>query len=123
LDKPFFEPKVKGPPKKRKAQDSPARSSLTTSKVPKLDHTVSSERIDVSKPSEEATSIRRSARNKGKVVDYKLEQRTENPLSISFQAGIRVTGNEGPLGGTRNKRIHDPCAHIFVRLHKTRLIP
>ncbi|KAF8922522.1 PUA-like domain-containing protein [Mucidula mucida] len=92
LDTPLFEPKEKiipkpKAPKKRKEPPTPEESGPT----------------------------RRSARNRGKKVDYKSEQKISSPMPISFQAGIRVSGNEGPLGsGDGVKRKYNPKVYGHI---------
>ncbi|KAK0233207.1 PUA-like domain-containing protein [Armillaria fumosa] len=106
LDTPMFEPtekKRKKPQtvsKKRKASPL-AKDDKQPNKVAKVDG-----ETDV--PASEA-GVRRSARNRGKAVDYKSEKTGESPMPIAFRAGIRTSGNEGPLGsGDGARRKHDP---------------
>ncbi|KAF9069050.1 PUA-like domain-containing protein [Rhodocollybia butyracea] len=108
LDKPFFEPvekarKTKTVSKKRKSEltedtneDSTAPPRKTTRKETD------------SLASESEGSVRRSTRNKGKVVDYNAESVSKDQTPISFKAGIRTTKNIGPLGREDGKRVHDP---------------
>ncbi|KAK0198429.1 PUA-like domain-containing protein [Armillaria mellea] len=99
LDTPYKRKKSKTMSKKRKA--SPLANDEQSNKVAKVDG-----ETDVS-PSE--TGVRRSARNRGKAVDYKSEKMGESPMPIAFRAGIRTSGNEGPLGsGDGARRKHDP---------------
>ncbi len=111
LDTPLFEPKEKiipkpKAPKKRKEPPVTTDDGEPAAKVSRGDG-------DSSTP-EESGPTRRSARNRGKKVDYKSEQKISSPMPISFQAGIRVSGNEGPLGsGDGVKRKYNPCVHVF----------
>ena len=106
LDTPLFEPKetIKKPkaaPKKRKQPPTPSEDSQQPAQK--------AARIDDAASEPDSGPIRRSARNRGKTVDYKSEQKISSPMPISFQAGIRVAGNEGPLGsGGGTKRIANP---------------
>ncbi|KAK0506114.1 PUA-like domain-containing protein [Armillaria luteobubalina] len=106
LDTPMFEPtekkrnKPKTVSKKRKAPPL-ANDDKESNKVAKVEG-----ETDV--PASEA-GVRRSARNRGKAVDYKSEKTGESPMPIAFRAGIRTSGNEGPLGsGDGARRKHDP---------------
>jgi len=112
LDKPMFEPiekKRKKAPvnKKRKASSPPSDETTEDSAEP----AAKAPRVDV-----EPSSIRRSSRNTGKVVDYKAEKKLENPLPIAFKAGTRTTDHEGPLGRESGKRIHNPCVVFLKRM-------
>ncbi|KAK0465148.1 PUA-like domain-containing protein [Desarmillaria tabescens] len=105
LDTPIFEPtetkrKPKTAPKKRKAPP-PASDDENPNKAARVE-----DKTDVSSSE---TGVRRSARNRGKAVDYKSEKTGESPMPIAFRAGVRTSGNEGPLGsGEGARRKHDP---------------
>jgi E3 ubiquitin-protein ligase UHRF1 len=108
LDKPFFEPVEK------------ARKTRTVSKKRKSEHTENTNGDSTAPPrktsrietesltSQSEGSLRRSTRNRGKVVDYNAESISKDQAPISFKAGIRTTENTGPLGRQDGKRIHDP---------------
>lgn len=108
----MFEPpekkrkKPKTVPKKRKTSPLATDDEQPT-KVARVD-----DKTEVS-PSE--TGVRRSARNRGKAVDYKSEKTGESPVPIAFRAGIRTSGNEGPLGsGEGARRKHDPYVTLLA---------
>ena len=95
----MFEPKEKPrkpkAPKETKKRKEPetVNEDEPASKAAREDNTV-----------EDTGPVRRSARNKGKSVDYKAEQTKVSAMPIAFQAGIRQTGNDGPLGSSAGTR-------------------
>ncbi|KAK0208329.1 PUA-like domain-containing protein [Desarmillaria ectypa] len=102
LDTPIFEPKET----KRKPKTAPKKRKVSPL-ANDDEKPIKAARFEDVSPSE--TGVRRSARNRGKAVDYKSEKTRESPMPIAFRAGTRTSGNEGPLGsGEGARRKHDP---------------
>ncbi|KAJ7103499.1 PUA-like domain-containing protein [Mycena belliarum] len=103
LDKPFFEPKET----KRPKATSKKRKLVEDPEMPPTAKSARTERADSAGVS--PVGVRRSSRNAGRTVDYKLEKVVASPLPISFTSGVRSTENAGAIGREAgSKRIHDP---------------
>ncbi|GLB36180.1 putative SAD/SRA domain containing protein [Lyophyllum shimeji] len=102
LDKPLFEPKEKPHKaktivKKRKATADVEEAAPEVAKTPRLE----------SAPRN--ASVRRSARNAGKKVDYTAEQQSSVPLALAYTSGVKSLENDADLlREEKTVRTHDP---------------
>lgn len=92
--------KIKPAIKKRKLPESTVNDgeSLPPTKA---------QRVNVSDSAPES-SIRRSARHAGKVVDYKNEIIKGTPLPVAYSSGVKTSENTGPMGREDGPRKYDP---------------
>ncbi|KIK71034.1 hypothetical protein GYMLUDRAFT_79194 [Collybiopsis luxurians FD-317 M1] len=108
LDKPFFEPlekarKPKLTEKKRKAERMENEDGDNLALPPKK-----SARAAELATEQGISSLRRSTRNKGKVIDYNSEKISTDAALISVKAGTRLSTNSGPRGREEGQRKYDP---------------
>jgi len=103
IDKPLLEPrekpnKKKPVVKKRKLQEPNDGEVAAPTKA---------QRLEVSDSAPES-SVRRSSRNAGKVVDYRKEIIKANPLPLAYSSGVKTSENTGPMGREDGPRRYDP---------------
>jgi E3 ubiquitin-protein ligase UHRF1 len=89
--------------KKRKLQESSGGDAASPTKA---------QRVKVADSATES-SIRRSSRNAGKVVDYKKEIIKSTPLPLAYSSGVKTSENTGPMGREDGPRRYDPYVCQF----------
>lgn len=104
LNKPLFEPvekpsKKPTASKKRKQPETPLEEEKTKdTKAQRVDNVESAP----------TSSLRRSSRNVGNVVDYTKEIVRGSPIPVAYSSGVKALENDGPMGRDVGRRLHDP---------------
>jgi hypothetical protein len=120
LDKPQFEPKEKPRPKKKKEENPRAQKrkadeeadARQPQKAPRLN-----DEKNIAATDADAPGPRRSSRNSGKVVDYKAERSTGNPIPLSWKNRSGEVGADEPdRPPNRNERVKRSGPDPYVLL-------
>ncbi|KIM48172.1 hypothetical protein M413DRAFT_223612 [Hebeloma cylindrosporum] len=105
IDSPLLEPKEK-PRKKNPVVKKRKLPESTLNDGESLPPT-KAQRGEVS-DSAPASSVRRSTRNAGKLVDYKKEIIKDSPIPVAYSSGVKTSENTGPMGREDGPRKYDP---------------